>query len=117
MKVAWVTEYPTATFPDLKAFEQAVREFGGRSVPSGAILGLERRGWVRGNVEGGGCYWNMARKVGGVELVAEFEPGISVADPMHNPQQLITRMICAGERPPSPLVMSELVNDLKKAFR
>ncbi len=102
----------TSVFADRAAFERAIRACAGPSVVSGAILGLVKRGWVRGAVEGGGCYWNTSRKLGGVEVVVEFEPGIFVGGPNVNPRQRITRVVCAVESDPSPVVMSELMSDM-----
>ena len=106
----------TTAFANQAAFERAVYAFRGRTVASGSILGLEQRGWQRGDVEGGGCYSETARKFGDFEVVAQFEPGIFVGDPTLHPQQLITRVVCATGSPPSPVVMSELLYDLTRAF-
>ncbi|MDX8035267.1 DUF4132 domain-containing protein [Lentzea sp. BCCO 10_0856] len=56
-----------------------LRKYVGRTVPVGRILGLTKRGWVRGEPQDNGCEaWITRPLPGGGALVASLDPGITV---------------------------------------
>jgi hypothetical protein len=102
---------PCTTFENTAAFERAIRAFRGRTLGAGALIRLETRGWVRGNVEEAGRIWSASRRLGGLEVVVEFTPGIPVREPANHPEQQITQVTCTNDGV-HPVAMSELISDL-----
>lgn len=65
--------------------------FEGASVPFGKVLGLTRRGWVRGEpISDGLEEWISRPLPGGLELVVHLDPGIAVGQVDHSPEQRLT---------------------------
>lgn len=96
----------------VQALRAAVKPYVGRTVPSGALMGLEKRGWVRGQPVGGGCYVSMSRRLGGGVAELSFEPGIYLGDPRMNPQQTIVAVDVPLSSSTPPTELSELEHDL-----
>lgn len=98
--------------------------YAGLKLPTGKLLGLESRGWKRGEpYEGPVSYWTD-RPAGPRRIVSvEFEPGIMNGMPLHHPEQKITGVVLvhADDRKPAdvtfgdldPVVFSEIVRDLE----
>ncbi|GGV20755.1 hypothetical protein GCM10010182_48570 [Actinomadura cremea] len=93
-----------------------LERFEGVTVPSGAVLGLLRRGWERGPVEDGGVHHTVVRRLPGEigDLLVVLEPGIAVTAVDALPQQTITEV--GFVRPPGdaldPVGAAELLADL-----
>jgi hypothetical protein len=67
--------------------------FAGRPASPFRIAGLERRGWVRGEVGDGGIWHEILRPLGeGWELVAQFAPGIPAGGLDWSPVQDISEV-------------------------
>lgn len=94
---------------DLRA---VLREREGTTVPSTALIALERTGWTRGPNVGGGCYVTVERRGAGWRVELEFEPGVYLGDPGANPQQVITGVHVDGEATMTPVAKSELLRQL-----
>lgn len=114
----------------LTAEESAAKElkrFDGTKVPTGRVLGLESRGWRRGDPQDGGGIWWMERKLPGLPLTAvlDLEPGIVVGEVTMFPEQTLhavyvsksgyvwqrERVQVLGELP--AIALSELLRDLE----
>jgi hypothetical protein len=108
-------------FPQLGRTVHEPAELAGfrdRTVPTGALLGLERSGWSRGAAEDGGVQLSVRRPLTADHtLVVHLEPGIRVGNPALFPPQRITDLPIAG-RPArtfadfDPVLVSEIIRDL-----
>lgn len=86
----------------------------GRTLPSGAVLGLERRGWERGHIDHGPTLCSMVRALPGVTAHVSFEPGVRLDAPTSPPTQRVADVSLSledGATPP-PRSLSELARDL-----
>jgi hypothetical protein len=79
-----------SSFVDARAFERALTAFVNHTVATGALMGLEKHQWERGEQIGGGCYVNLMRSARGVAVELEFEPGIVLGNPGAAPNQRLT---------------------------
>jgi hypothetical protein len=101
-------------------------QFEGLTVPIGRVLGLERRGWVRGEPQDAGTQgWIFRVLPGGRAVVIELDPGIAIGDPAEFEQQHL-EAVWLNHRPegdgrPSdrvrlgdldPVSVSEILRDL-----
>jgi predicted DNA-binding WGR domain protein len=69
-------------------------------VPTGRVLGLTAKGWVRGDVMDGGVSGDTYRHVGGDHyVVLDLNPGIIVGTPMEWPEQKIVKVYVSKGRP------------------
>jgi len=84
----------------------------GQKVPTGAILGLQNRGWVPGEARDSGGIWEYFKVVPGGRIALQLDPGIIAGDVAFTPTQILHRLdfpeVAIG-----PVVMSELVRDLR----
>jgi hypothetical protein len=99
--------------------------YAGLRLPTGKLLGLEARGWTRGEPQDGPVsFWSRRSAAGtGLVLVVEYEPGIVNGAPLTHPEQTLRR--AALLRHPShepagvtlgqldPVAFSEIVRDLE----
>lgn len=101
----------------------------GRTVPTGALLGLERRGWRRAEPQDGGSQPWLERDLPGADrriLMIMIEPGIAIGMPTAVPEQRIQTVQALRPHdypwhPKDPLAMgaldavtaSELIRDLE----
>ncbi|MCB9603270.1 MAG: DUF4132 domain-containing protein [Sandaracinus sp.] len=115
----------TLTPDEAKAKE--LKRVEGAKVPTGRVLGLESRGWRRGDPQDGGGIWWMERRLPGLTLTAvlELDPGIVVGDVSMFPEQTLRtvyisnvgyvwrreRVSTLDEVP--AIAMSELLRDLE----
>jgi len=115
-----------ALTPD-EASAKELKRFDGVKVPTGRVLGLESRGWRRGDPQDGGGIWWMERKLPGLPLTAvlDLEPGIIVGAVTEFPEQTLhavyvsksgyvwqrERVQVLGELP--AIAVSELLRDLE----
>lgn len=86
----------------------------GRTLPSGAVLGLERRGWERGHIDHGPTLCSMVRALPGLTAHVSFEPGVRLDAPTRPPTQRVSDVslsLEAGATPPARS-LSELARDL-----
>lgn len=90
--------------------------FEGATVPSGAVLGLLRKGWERGPAEDGGVYHSVVRRLPGdaPDLVVELAPGIAVTAVDLFPEQTLreVRFTAPPRGALDPVTASELLADL-----
>ena len=62
-----------------------------RTLPTGRLLGLERRGWRRGAPQDGGVQgWFELEAPGDLTVIVDVDPGIVVGEPAMFPEQRIT---------------------------
>jgi hypothetical protein len=99
--------------------------YAGLQLPTGKLLGLESRGWKRGEPQDGPVsFWTDRPAAGPRRVVSiEFEPGIMNGMPLHHPEQKIScvALVHAEDRKPAdvtfgdldPVVFSEIVRDLE----
>ena len=60
--------------------QRTVKRFENRDVATGAVIGLDQKGWERGGAEDGGMVREYARDApGGLRITLRFSPGIFVA--------------------------------------
>ncbi|MEW5740296.1 MAG: DUF4132 domain-containing protein [Myxococcota bacterium] len=95
----------------------ALRERVGLTVTSAQLIGLERLGWQRGPMVGGGCYVSVDRRGPGWRVQVEFEPGIYLGDPSMNAQQVVTDVLVESPQAIGPVAASELLRTLQFAPR
>ncbi|MFO0614754.1 MAG: DUF4132 domain-containing protein [Polyangiaceae bacterium] len=95
----------------------------GKKVPTGKVLGLESRGWKRGEPQdGGGIWWIEKPLPNELEVHLALEPGITVGMVAEEPEQKLGALALHEKdewRPSSrklaeldPIVASELLRDL-----
>jgi hypothetical protein len=90
--------------------------FEGRRVPSGAVLGLESRGWRRGSMRDGGTQTSVTPSLAEA-LELELDPGIAVGAVDLFPEQILgplrfhRRSATFGDL--DPVVVSEVIRDLE----
>lgn len=117
----------THTLTPDEASAKELKRFDGVKVPTGRVLGLESRGWRRGDPQDGGGIWWMERKLPGLPLTAvlDLEPGIIVGAVTEFPEQTLhavyvsksgyvwqrERVQVLGELP--AIALSELLRDLE----
>ncbi|MFD0902798.1 DUF4132 domain-containing protein [Actinomadura sediminis] len=90
--------------------------FEGATVPTGAVLGLLRKGWERGPAEDGGVCHRVVRRFPGdaPDLVAELAPGIAVTAVDVFPEQTLreVRFTAPPRGALDPVTASEVLADL-----
>ncbi len=92
----------------------------GVSLPSGQLLGLERRGWQRGHIDHGPTLESMQRALPSLFAEVCFQPGIRLDSVDADEPQRILRVDVRGPSgetgegapPPSRRALSEIVRDL-----
>ena len=68
--------------------QPAVKRFENRDVATGAVIGLDQKGWQRSGAEDGGMVREYSRDApGGLRVTLRFSPGIFVAGGMMEPRQ------------------------------
>lgn len=103
-------------FSSVNALFKATRTYVGRTVPSVALLGLERLGWVRGPTEDGGCFVVMSRRVSGGHVELSFSPGVYLGDPRTTPQQQIASVDLELAETTPARELSEIEHDLQRVL-
>ncbi|WP_410613050.1 DUF4132 domain-containing protein [Amycolatopsis sp. lyj-109] len=82
---------PAARLEEAERSAPTLERFANRTVPTGKLLGLTKRGWRRGpaldnGVEG----WILRPTPGGGAVVVNLDPGIIVGLPAEEPEQKLT---------------------------
>lgn len=68
--------------------QSTVKRFENRDVATGAVMGLDAKGWQRGGAEDGGMVREYARDApGDLRITLRFSPGIFVGGGMMEPRQ------------------------------
>ena len=106
--------------------QRELKRFEDKTVPSLRLLGLESKGWRRGEAQDGGVYLWMTKELSSERfLYLNFRDGIIVGEPAYIPQQTLTSLTLhsddtgwgdQGELPFSALsapAFSEILRDLK----
>ncbi|MBB4745872.1 DUF4132 domain-containing protein [Actinoplanes lobatus] len=108
----------TAALTPAEAAGCKITRFRGRRVPTGAVLGLERRGWRRERPLDGGVQVQITvSPVDGLEVVLDLDPGIVVGAVDIFPEQTLGelgyrgRVAALGDL--DPAVVSEVLRDLE----
>ncbi|GAA2095117.1 DUF4132 domain-containing protein [Actinomadura alba] len=84
---------PTYALTDEERAAAALERFHDITVPVGQVLGMERRGWLRGTAEDNGIQcWIYRPLPGGRGVVVDLDPGITVGDPSYWSEQRITQV-------------------------
>ncbi|WP_157419835.1 DUF4132 domain-containing protein [Actinomadura kijaniata] len=100
---------PTYALTGRERASTELERFRGITVPVGRLLGMERRGWLRGGAEDGGVQVGVRRELPGDRtVVIDIEPGIVVGDLDHWPEQRIDRVRLTRRTGSHPLPFSEL---------
>ncbi|MCC6337777.1 MAG: DUF4132 domain-containing protein [Myxococcales bacterium] len=99
--------YPSA---DVRA---ALRERVGTEVTAAQLIGLERLGWARGPVVGGGCYVSVERRGPHWRVLLVFEPGVYLGDPSMNARQVINDVLVDAPGAIGKVAASELLRTLQ----
>ncbi|WP_239141763.1 DUF4132 domain-containing protein [Actinoplanes campanulatus] len=108
----------TAALTPAEAAGCRITRFQGRRVPTGAVLGLERRGWRRERpIDNGVQVQITVSPVDGLEVVLDLDPGIVVGAVDVFPEQTLGelgyrgRVAALGDL--DPAVVSEVLRDLE----
>jgi hypothetical protein len=93
-----------------------LRSLEGKMFEPGHVLGLERRGWERGEIDHGPTLRSMHRAVPGGGVGAAFEPGVRLDDVRGSPPQRLAavRVHSTSGAPMPPRSLSEIVRDLAR---
>ncbi|GAA1551607.1 hypothetical protein GCM10009678_38140 [Actinomadura kijaniata] len=109
---------PVHALTDAERASRTLDRFADVTVPTHRILGLERRGWERGEAQDAGVQGEIFRPLpDGRSLVAHLDPGISVGDPGFWPEQRLIHIALDAD-PGSrfgdldPVTASEVLTDL-----
>ncbi|WP_086838786.1 DUF4132 domain-containing protein [Amycolatopsis kentuckyensis] len=82
---------PSAHLEEAERSAQRLKRFENRTVPTGKLLGLTKRGWHRGPVLDNGLEgWLLRPTPGGGAVVVNLDPGILVGLPAEEPEQKLT---------------------------
>ncbi|MET9000027.1 DUF4132 domain-containing protein [Amycolatopsis sp. NPDC004169] len=82
---------PTARLAEAERAAPTLRRFENRTVPTGRLLGLTKRGWLRGPVLDNGVEcWLLRPTPDGGAVVVNVEPGLQVGMPAEEPEQKLT---------------------------
>ncbi|KAA9381386.1 DUF4132 domain-containing protein [Microbispora cellulosiformans] len=123
-RAAWAEVF--ADYEILQPFPQLGRETYGPDetllgeilaarVPTGRVLGLERRGWRRGYPQDAGWQGWIERDVpGGGTVTVGLDPGISIGYPEFADEQTLTGVALDGL---DPITVSEILRDLREITR
>ncbi|MBW6439509.1 DUF4132 domain-containing protein [Actinoplanes hulinensis] len=108
----------TAALTPAEAAGCKITRFRGRRVPTGAVLGLERRGWRRERPLDGGVQIQITvSPIDGLEVVLDLDPGIAAGAVDLFPEQTLGelgyrgRVAALGDL--DPAVVSEVLRDLE----
>jgi len=83
---------PVYTLTDEERAATRLTRLEGMTVPTRAVIGLERRGWLRETPQDAGIQGSISRPAGGGRcIVVGLDPGIAVGDPDWSPE---TRLDC-----------------------
>lgn len=93
----------------------------GREVPTGRVLGLEARGWRRGEALDGGVTLTVDKPLAdGLTATLELDPGVYLGDVGVHPRQVLGKLRVHGSGGRAvalggldPVVFSEIVADLE----
>ncbi|MGK5553659.1 DUF4132 domain-containing protein [Actinomadura kijaniata] len=100
---------PTYALTGTERASAELERFRGITVPVGRLLGMERRGWLRGGAEDNGVHVSVVRELPGGRTVAiDVEPGIVAGDVGHWPEQRIGRVRLGGRTGSPPRPFSDL---------
>jgi hypothetical protein len=110
---------PLHRLTDTERGSPTLTRFSGRVVPTGKVLGLDRRGWRRDASEQGGRVYAWQKELGDLVVVLPLDPGIYLGAPLDEPNQTLGPVSLTSEDIPrnwsdlSPLQASELLADLE----
>ncbi|WP_327044170.1 DUF4132 domain-containing protein [Microbispora sp. NBC_01189] len=123
-RAAWAEVF--ADYEILQPFPQLGRETYGPDetllaeimaarVPTGRVLGLERRGWRRGYPQDAGWQGWIERDVpGGGTVTVGLDPGVVIGYPEFADEQTLTGVSLDGL---DPITVSEILRDLREITR
>ena len=78
----------TYTLTPQEQQQSTIKRFENRDVATGAVIGLDQKGWERGGAEDGGMIREYTRDApGDLRVTLRFSPGIFVAGGMMEPRQ------------------------------
>ncbi|TDD84784.1 DUF4132 domain-containing protein [Actinomadura darangshiensis] len=81
------------TLTDAERDDAELKRFHDRTVPTGKVIGMERRGWQRGTPEDNGIqFWILRPVPGGRAIVVGLDPGIPIGTLDLWPEQRIERV-------------------------
>lgn len=114
--------FPQLDRPIHKLDPQRLESLLQRSVPFGRILGLEHRGWERGEVWDSGVLCHYERPFIGGRAVLSFEPGLYLGEVRSSGDQTLGELkFVKGEnyqeiplKQIDPIVLSEVIYDLEE---
>ena len=110
---------PIHRLTDAERASSTLTRFAGRVVPTGKVLGLDRRGWRRGASEQGGRVYAWQKELGEHLVVLPLDPGIYLGAPLDEPRQTLGAVVVTSEGSTrasadlSELQASELLADLE----
>jgi predicted DNA-binding WGR domain protein len=118
---------PTYTASEEERKAKALDRVKGLKLPTGKVLGLEQRRWRRGAPQDGGvACWMEKRLPDGKIVTLDLDPGLYTGMLSESPEQTLGSVTIGGEWTRyqkdrgtefgalSPIVFSELVNDLER---
>ncbi|MEV4298758.1 WGR and DUF4132 domain-containing protein [Microbispora rosea] len=97
--------------------ESLLTEIRAAKIPTGKVIGLERRGWRRGDPQDAGWQGWIERDVpGGGTITVGLEPGVAVGYIEMEPEQTlhVSRQDFDGL---DPITASEIIRDLRELIR
>ena len=84
---------PVATLDESERSAGNLKRFEGVTVPVGKVLGLTKRGWVRGDpMDNGVENWILRPVPGGGTVVVDLDPGIAIGAVSDFPEQTMTHI-------------------------
>ena len=94
--------------------QKKLAKYVGRTVPTAGLLGLQRRGWSRGDSPQGGDYHTIQRAGRGWSAELAFMPGIHLGQPTEEQNQVLEAVVFRAETPPPIAILSDIQRDLAK---
>ncbi|MEV6344676.1 DUF4132 domain-containing protein [Actinoplanes sp. NPDC051851] len=107
----------TGTLTAEEAASRELTRFRGRPVPTGAVLGLERRGWRRESAGDNGVQSAVGVSYADAAFSLDLDPGIVAGMVEINPEQTLGRVLLQAPAGTTlgdltPVTVSELLRDL-----
>jgi hypothetical protein len=126
-RAAWAKRIGPQPFPQLERevfavvtpgeLQKQLKKHAGRTVQTAQLLGLQTRGWRRGDAEHRGSYFTMHRDGDGWSAELAFNPGIYLGRPTEEPTQILEAIAFRATGKPPAAILSDLQRDLASLSR
>lgn len=121
-RAKWTKRFTDQPFPQLARevftattvadVQKKLAKFRNRTVQTAELLGLQRRGWRRGESPQGGMYYTMQRDGDGWSAELAFNPGIYLGSPTEAATQVLEAVVFQAIGAPPASILSDIQRDI-----